>query len=76
MKKWQIVLSLAVTLVLASAAEAQTNVRIRGTITAVEGNVLSVKSRDGRDLKIRLADDVAGRRPKASWLETSSLVRR
>ncbi|HKE39588.1 MAG TPA: hypothetical protein VKG21_07110 [Casimicrobiaceae bacterium] len=42
-----------------SSAQAQTNVRIRGTITALDGNVLSVKSRDGKDLKIALAENVA-----------------
>jgi hypothetical protein len=31
---------------------------VRGTITAIDGNVLSVKSREGRDLKITLADNV------------------
>jgi hypothetical protein len=43
-------------LVLASAA-AQTPgpSRVRGTITSLDGNVLSVKSRDGQDLKIELA---------------------
>jgi hypothetical protein len=29
--------------------------RVRGTITSLEGNVLSVKSRDGQDLKLDLA---------------------
>ena len=43
----------------ASLAHAQTNVRIRGTITAVSGNVMSVKSRDGRDLQITLPDNVS-----------------
>ncbi len=42
-----------------AAAQAQTSVRVRGTITAIDGNVLSVKSREGRDLKITLADNVA-----------------
>lgn len=42
-----------------TAAQAQTSVRVRGTITAIDGNILSVKSRDGRDLKITLADNVA-----------------
>jgi hypothetical protein len=59
MRTWQVALSLAIGLMLVSAAEAQTNVRIRGTIAAIDGNVLSVKSRDGRDLKIQLADNVA-----------------
>jgi hypothetical protein len=29
---------------------------VRGTITAFEGNVLSVKTRDGKDVKVELAD--------------------
>ena len=39
-------------------AQAATPMRIRGTITALEGNLLSVKSRDGKDLKINLADNL------------------
>ena len=42
-----------------STAQGQTNVRVRGTISAVDGKALSVKSRDGKDLKIELADNVA-----------------
>ncbi len=42
-----------------TAVQAQNSVRVRGTITAFDGNVLSVKSREGRDLKITLADTVA-----------------
>jgi hypothetical protein len=38
-------------------AFAQAPTRVRGTITALEGDVLSVKSRDGKDLKIQLASD-------------------
>jgi hypothetical protein len=45
--------------VVVSAAQAQTNVRIRGTITGIDGKALSVKSRDGKDLRIELADNVA-----------------
>ncbi len=41
----------------ASTALAQTNVRVRGTITALEGDVLSVKTREGRDIQIQLAPD-------------------
>jgi hypothetical protein len=52
--------ALMASMVLAVAvAQAQTSVRVRGTITALDGNVLSVKSREGRDLKITLADNVA-----------------
>ena len=42
-------------LLLASAAHSQSPSRVRGTITGVEGNVLSVKSREGADLKIEIA---------------------
>jgi hypothetical protein len=41
----------------AATASAQTSVRIRGTITAVDATSLSVKARDGRDLKLALPDN-------------------
>src|SRR5215211_2563657 len=34
-------------------------VRIRGTIEAVDGTLLSIKSRDGSDMKVRVTDNVA-----------------
>lgn len=46
-------------LLAATTAQAQTSVRVRGTIIALDGDALSVKSRDGRDLIIALADNVA-----------------
>jgi hypothetical protein len=50
----------AAVLALASAvASAQTPMRIRGTITSLDGDVLSVKARDGKDLKINLAPNAA-----------------
>ncbi len=49
-------------------AQAATAMRIRGTITALEGNVLSVKSRDGKDLKITLADNLGVSGTKAITL--------
>lgn len=45
----------AVTLA-AATAHAQTAVRIRGTITAVDATSMSVRSRDGRDLTLALPD--------------------
>jgi hypothetical protein len=47
--------------VLASVAWAQQppTVRIRGTIEAVDGSLLTVKSREGADLKVRVTDNVA-----------------
>ncbi len=40
-----------------TVATAQTNMRVRGTISSLDGNVLSVKSRDGKDLKLHLTSD-------------------
>ena len=34
-------------------ADAQTDVRVRGTVTAFDGTVLAVKSRDGRTWRCR-----------------------
>ena len=39
------------------SAFAQAPSRIRGTITSLEGDVLSVKTRDGKDVKLQLAPD-------------------
>jgi len=39
-------------------ALAQAPTRVRGEITGLEGNTLSVKTRDGKDLKISLPDNV------------------
>jgi hypothetical protein len=39
-----------------NAADAPTNMRVRGTVTAFDGKVVSVKSRDGKDLKLQLAE--------------------
>ena len=41
----------------ASTTLAQDTVRVRGTIEQVEGQTLMVKSRDGADLKVVLADN-------------------
>lgn len=47
-------------LALASAgADAQTTIRVRGTITAVDDNALSVKSIDGKDLRLHLTEKTA-----------------
>jgi hypothetical protein len=56
MKTIRIASALAVLALAAGAADAQQPMRVRGTITAVDGNVLSVKSRDGKDLKLQLSD--------------------
>src|SRR3954469_7947750 len=41
----------------ASAALAQANVRVRGTISQVNGDTLMVKSREGRDITLNLTPD-------------------
>ena len=53
--------SLTLLSVLASAAWAQQppTVRIRGTIESVDGPMLTVKSREGTDMKVRMTDNVA-----------------
>jgi Domain of unknown function (DUF5666) len=50
-------LALFLLLVAGTAAFAQAPTRVRGTITALDGDVLSVKSRDGKDVKIHLTSD-------------------
>jgi len=40
-----------------STVLAQANVRVRGTISELKGDVLMVKSRDGRDIQLHLAPD-------------------
>jgi hypothetical protein len=49
--------------ILATSAWAQQapmpTVRIRGTIDAVDGNMLSIKTREGSDVKVRMTDNVA-----------------
>jgi hypothetical protein len=67
MKKSGILL-FAATLALVSAAasaQAPTRMWVRGTITGLDGDVLSVKSREGKDLKINLAPKLGVRAAKA-----------
>ena len=56
-----LVAALTVTFMLGSVAWAQQPppVRIRGTIEAVDGSVLTIKSREGTDMKVRMTDNVA-----------------
>ena len=44
-------------LFLATAANAQSPIRVRGTIERVDGPTYVVKSRDGTELKVTLADN-------------------
>jgi hypothetical protein len=62
-------LALLALVVVSSLAIAQTPARVRGTITAIEGDVLSVKSREGKDLKLHLAQNAGVTTAKAATLE-------
>jgi hypothetical protein len=54
--KWLVAFVCGAFVLLSGTADAQSTVRVRGTITAVEGNALSVKTREGKDLKLVLND--------------------
>lgn len=57
MKKFAMFIFAALMTLLSVTAGAQSTLRIRGTIAGLDGNVLSVTSRDGKALKIHLADN-------------------
>jgi len=69
MSKIRIALLFSALAMMSAAALAQNAVRVRGTITAIDGNVLSVKSREGQDLKIELAAKTTFAYVKALKLE-------
>ncbi|MGH8683321.1 MAG: DUF5666 domain-containing protein [Burkholderiales bacterium] len=74
MKGIRFAAALAVLALVATAADAQQKpLRIRGTITAIDGNVLSVKSREGQALKINLTDDLGVSVAKAIRFEDIKL---
>jgi hypothetical protein len=50
-------IALALLAFVSAAAMAQTNVRVRGTIESLNGDVLAVKSRDGRNIQLHLTPD-------------------
>lgn len=56
-------------LALAGAADAQTAMRVRGTITGFDGNVLALKSREGQDLKLQLVENATVAVTKAARFE-------
>ena len=58
MRKLATAIFVATLAVASQGATAQTNVRVRGTITAIDATTLSVKSRSGEDMKLTLADNL------------------
>jgi len=57
MAPFRLIILLALGCAVAGAAAAQTPVRVRGAIEALDGTQLTVKSRDGDLIKIKLADN-------------------
>lgn len=55
------------------AANAQSTVRVRGTIVSLDGNVLAVKSRAGEDLRVQLSDNATVAVAKAVKFEDIKL---
>lgn len=68
MKRYLVTLLAGVLALAAAGADAQKPVRVRGTITAFDGSVLSVKSRDGKDLQIELTEKASVAAAKAITL--------
>ena len=52
-------LAIVSAIVTAASAQAPQTVRIRGTLEAVDGSMLSIKSREGTDMKVKMTDNVA-----------------
>jgi len=59
MRKLWLLVALTTLAFTSASAQQPPTVRIRGTIEAVDGPTLSIKSRDGTDLKVRVTDNVA-----------------
>jgi len=68
MKKTEVLLAAGVLLLASALASAQTPMRVRGTIASLNGDVLSVKTRDGKDVKINLAPNYTVSAAKAVTL--------
>jgi hypothetical protein len=68
MKKSSLFVAGCALLVASAAVSAQTPMRVRGTVTSLEGDVLSVKTRDGKDVKINLAPNFTVSAAKAVTL--------
>jgi hypothetical protein len=68
MKKLVVLLSAGLLALSGTLAQAQAPTFVRGTIASLDGDVLSVKSRDGKDVKIKLAPKFGVRYAKALTL--------
>jgi len=68
-KQWISACGIVALVLAVPLAQAQSAVRVRGTITAVSADTLSVKSRDGRDLTLVLPPDATVAVAKAARFE-------
>jgi hypothetical protein len=68
MKKTGLFLVAGALLLASAVVGAQTPMRIRGTVTSLDGDVLSVKTRQGQDVKINLAPNFTVSAAKAVTL--------
>ena len=62
-------LALLALILVSSVAVAQTPTRVRGTITGLDGDVLSVKTREGKDVKLHLVSNVGVTTAKNTTLD-------
>lgn len=69
MTRLVIALFFGVLALLSTAADAQKPTRVRGTITAVDGNTLLLKSLDGKDLGLQMVEKTVVAAAKAIKLE-------
>jgi len=70
-------LALALLTLITCSALAQAPVRVRGTITSLNGDVLAVKTREGRDVNLTLAPDaqvVVAKKVSAEQFKPGSYV--
>jgi len=64
-----IALCLGALSLMSAPADAQKPMRVRGTITAVDGNTISLKALDGKDLKVQMTDKTGVAAAKALKIE-------
>ena len=68
-RSFAVPLLLALYLFAAGADYAQVALRVRATITGIDGNILSVRTREGKDLKLQMSDTIVVVAAKALRLE-------
>ena len=66
--RWPLLLAVTMVMAMAGAAQAQQNTNVRGTVSAFDGKVVTVKSRDGGDVQIELPENVPVNTTKAFTL--------